>query len=156
FMNACPEGQVCVDARCEPKKRKKTPEEEEYEPSVRSDRAFRLGVQNAFFFGFAGKFHNPKPAYNIALDFGFPTGRSARWHVEVGYLDLNGYTGLKFNPFLLGYTIPIIKKPLKLELEIIAAILQSEVLFGDGYAIALSAGMRAQLVAVYNIGWAAF
>lgn len=161
FMNPCPEGQVCVDARCTEKKKKRRPAaevsiEEDEAPDPANDRGFRLGLQNSFFFGFAGKLHNPEPAYGLALDFGFPTGRSARWHVEIGYQDLNGYSGVKFNPFILGYTIPLLKTPLTLELEVIGAILQTEILFGNGYAIALSAGMRAQLVAVYGIGYFAF
>lgn len=159
FMNACPKGQVCVDARCEVKKKKKKArivEEEVVDEEEERVRPFRLGLQSNFFFGFAGKLQNARPEYNLALDFGFPTGRSARWHVEVGYELLNGYKGLKFNPFLLGYTIPLVKdQPVRLEIEVIAAILQSEILFGDGYMIALSSGLRAQLVAVYGIGWAA-
>jgi hypothetical protein len=157
FMNTCPEGQECIELRCQIKKKPVEIREEvaaEAKPS--SDRGFRLGVQNSFFIGFAGRFHNPEPAYSVALDFGFPTGRSATWHVEVGYLDLNGYTGLKFNPFLLGYTVPLLNKPVRLELEVVLAIVQTEVLFGNGYAIALSSGLRSQLVLVYGIGWVGF
>ncbi len=156
FMNSCPKGQECVDARCEAKKRKKREEPVEEEIFEERVRPFRLGLQSNFFFGVGGALSNPRPEYTLALDFGFPTGRSARWHVEVGYEVLNGYNGVKFNPFLLGYTVPLVTdQPVRLEIEIIAAILQSEILFGDGYMIALSSGLRAQLVAVYGIGWAA-
>lgn len=163
FMNPCPEGQVCVDMRCTVKKRRTKAQDVEVDPDYGpttadegGERGFRLGLQNSFLFGFAGKLKNPEPAYDIALDFGFPTGRIARWHVEIGYRDLNGYTGVKFNPFLLGFTIPLLKAPLTLEIEVIGAILQTEILFGNGYAIALSTGLRAQLVAVYGIGYVAF
>lgn len=162
FLNACPAPLVCLGARCsvpvETSTRTATPTRPERPPAppVREARAFRLGVQSAFWFGFAGSIENPRPAYTVAADFGFPTGRRARWHVELGYQDLNGYTGLRINPFVLGYSIPILEEPFELEVEIVAAILQSEILWNDGYSIALSSGLRAQVLAVYGPGFVAF
>jgi hypothetical protein len=161
FFNPCPVDLVCVDLRCVPKTSTRAASLDEVgtEPKAvpaESVRPFRLGVQNSFFFGFAGAIQNPQPAYTLTADFGFPTGRRARWHVELGYMDLNGYSGFRINPFVLGYTIPLMKKPVQLEVEVIAAILQSEILFNDGFAIALSSGLRAQLVLVYGIGFVAF
>jgi hypothetical protein len=157
FMNACAGGLVCVDAICQaPKRVTGTIEEPAEEAPVEDVRALRFGVQNAFFFGFAGKMKNPRPSYSIMADFGFPTGRRARWHVEVGYQDVNGYTGFRVNPFVLGYGVPVLRRPVYLEIEVVAGVIQSEILFNDGFAIALSSGLRAQLVVVYGVGWAAF
>src|SRR6185503_18938667 len=101
FMNPCSEGLVCVEARCQVPKQKG--EEGKKKKKKSSIRGLRVGMQNSFFLGFAGAIHNPKPAYNIGADFGFPTGRRARFHVELAYQDLNDYTGIKFNPLILGY-----------------------------------------------------
>lgn len=161
FMNACPAGLVCKNTRCvregdarrEPTVSSATDANVVY---IDRTRAFRLGATNAFFFGLGGKLKDPSPAYSVGLDFGFPTGRSAWWHLELGYENLNDYKGLKASPFVLGYTFDLYEGPVKLEVEVVAALLQTEVLFGDGYAIALSAGLRGQLVLVYGIGWLGF
>jgi hypothetical protein len=176
FFQPCAEGLVCIENRCAPrpeKKRTRRGEEEDgatvetsteaqgkvivvRERVIDRSRPFRFGVENGFFFGFGGKLKNPKPAYNIAADFAFPSGRAIRWHVEIGYQNLNGFTGFRVNPFIIGYTIPIIREPVHLEAEVIGAILQSEILFNNGYAIALSSGLRAQIVLLYGPGYVAF
>lgn len=127
-------------------------------PAVEAIRPFRLGVSNAFLIGLAGEIKNPRPAYSLSADFGFPTGRAVRWHVELGYQDLNDHTGLRFSPLVLGYSIPLRLEglPVDLEVEVLARVLGAEILFNDGFAIALSSGLGAQLVAVYGIGYLAF
>lgn len=121
-------------------------------------RPFRLGLSNAFWVGFSGALSNPVPAYSIGLDIGFPTGRRVRYHVEVGFQSLNGYDGLRFAPLTLGYGIPIpeVKRGLSLEVEILLDVIRAEVLFDDKFAVALSSGLRAQLVASYGMGFVAF
>lgn len=170
FFKPCPEGLVCIDSRClpPPTRGRVVPAQTSTagggrvvvrERLVDVSRPFRLGVTNGFLFGFAGQIKNPKPAYAISADFGFPTGRAVRWHVELGYEDLNGYTGFRVSPLVLGYAIPILRKQtrdtIELEVEILATVIQSEILFNDGFAISLSSGLRAQIVAVYGIGYAA-
>jgi hypothetical protein len=165
FYKPCDEGLVCIDQKCVPKPKVKKKSKRTRSSSIAADeeeavqpesRAFRFGATNAFFFGIGGKLSNPRPAYNLLGDFGFPSGRHMRWHVELGYENLSGFTGFRLNPFILGYEIPILREPVRLEVEVIASILQSEVLFNNGYAIALSSGLKAQVVVVYGAAFAGF
>jgi hypothetical protein len=121
-------------------------------------RPFRLGLSNSFWLGFSGEISNPVPAYAVALDLGFPTGRRMRYHVEVGYQSLNGHDGLRFSPLTLGYGIPIpdVARGLRLEVEVLLDIVRAEVLFDDKYVVSLSSGLRAQVVASYGVGFLAF
>lgn len=121
-------------------------------------RPFRLGVSNSFWVGFSGGIANPVPAYAVALDLGFPTGRRMRYHVEVGFQSLNGHDGLRFSPLTLGYSIPIpdVAQGLRIEAEILLDVVRAEALFADKYVISLSSGLRAQVVVSYGVTFAAF
>ncbi|MCK6546018.1 hypothetical protein L6R52_09125 [Myxococcota bacterium] len=165
FFKPCPGDLVCTNQRCAvkadenaepaPKKTAKKKRTRRERVDAGDVRALRLGVQSTFWMGIGGRLDNPSPAYDLTADFGFPTGRTGRWHFELGYRDLNGWTGLRVNPFVLGFAIPVYEGDFHLEIEILAAIIQSEVLFGDGFSIALSSGLRSQLVLVYGVGFAA-
>ena len=50
---------------------------------------------------------------------------------------------------VLGFGIPIISAPVRFEVEILAALVQAEVLFGDGFSLGLGSGFRIQAV----VGW---
>ncbi|MFO0723392.1 MAG: hypothetical protein U1E65_06405 [Myxococcota bacterium] len=121
-------------------------------------RPFRLGLTNAFWVGFTGPLSNPVPAYNLGLDLGFPTGRTMRYHVEVGFENLNGHNGLKLAPLSIGYEaqLPEFNDKLHFSIEVMLMIVQAEVIFDRGYAIALSSGLRAQVVMVYEPFFVAF
>lgn len=121
-------------------------------------RPFRLGLSNAFWVGFSGEIANPVPAYAVGLDLAFPTGRRMRYHVEIGYQSLNGYDGLRFAPLTLGIAIPLpeMSRSLDVEIEILVDVIRAELLFDDKYALSLSSGVRAQLVASFGIGFVAF
>lgn len=122
-----------------------------------SVRPFRLGLSNSFWVGFSGEISNPIPAYAVALDLGFPTGRRMRYHVEIGYQNLNGHDGLRFSPLTLGIAIPLpeLARKVQVEIEILVDVVRAEVLFDDKYVVSLSSGLRAQLVATYGVGFVA-
>lgn len=121
-------------------------------------RPFRLGLTNAFWVGFTGPMSNPVPSYNLAMDLGFPTGRTMRYHVEIGFQSLNGHNGLRVAPLTLGYEaqLPEVNDKLHFSVEVLLSIVQAEVIFDRGYAIALSSGLRAQVVMVYEPFFLAF
>ncbi len=122
-------------------------------------RPFRLGLVNAFNVGFGGQLDNPSPSYHLGLDFAFPTGRRMRYHFEIAFQDLNNYTGLRFSPITLGYEIPIEQQFLPrdwvLTAEVMLTLCQADVLFDDGYAIALSSALRGQIILSYGMAFAA-
>lgn len=177
FFKPCPDGFACIDNECRPQKKVPPPPplrvpaittpDAARSSSTASDRVvvvrerfydtrpFRLGVSSGFLFGFSGKLENPRPGFSIIGDFGVPVGRAMRWHLELGYEDLNGATGFRINPLVFGYSIPFYDGPVQLEAEVIAAILQSEILFNDGFSVAASSGLRGQIVMVYGIGYVA-
>jgi hypothetical protein len=109
--------------------------------------------------GIGGKLDNPSPSYNLAVDMGFPTGRTMRYHVEIGYQNLNDYSGLRVAPLTLGYEIPIEQRFLppevQLDVEILLGIISAEVLFNEGYSISLASNLRAQVVLSYEMFFAA-
>ena len=123
-------------------------------------RPFRLGLVNAFNVGFGGELDNPSPSYHLGADLAFPTGRSMRYHLELTFQDLNGHTGLRFGPLTLGYEIPIrqdfLPPDLALQVEVLLSVIQADVLFDAGYTIALSSGLRAQLMLSYETFFFAF
>jgi len=121
-------------------------------------RPFRMGLTNEFWVGFSGPLSNPVPSYDLALEMSFPTGRRARYHVEIGFETLNGYDGIRVAPLTIGYAIPVpeLTQGLRVEVELLLDIVKAEVLFGDHFAVALSSGLRAQVVASYGLGFVAF
>jgi hypothetical protein len=119
-------------------------------------RGFRLGWTNSLLFGFAGGITNPEMAYGTAIDFGFPTGRAVRYHVDIGFENLNAFKGLKFSPLTLGYAIPVWNREFALEVEVLVTIIEAEVLWKDLYSIALGSGLRGQVVLTYGRGFVGF
>ncbi|MCC7386263.1 MAG: hypothetical protein IT384_30750 [Deltaproteobacteria bacterium] len=123
------------------------------------ERAFRLGLINDFTMGIGGQLDNPSPAYRFAVDFAFPSGRAMRYHVLVGFQNLNGYDGVYFAPLTFGYEIPIRQKFLppgvNMEVELVLLLLQAEAIFSDEYSISLSSGFRPQLLLTYDMGYLA-
>jgi hypothetical protein len=127
------------------------------ERELKADRAMRLGLQNAFWLGFGGEFTDPVPAYMIGLDFGFPAGRSVRYHVVISYQTLSGQDGFRLNPLTVGYAIPAWNGAFSLEVEVLATILQGEAWFKNGfYTAALGSGLSGQVVLNYGLGFVAF
>jgi hypothetical protein len=108
-------------------------------------RPFWLGLTQGFGVGFGGSLSNPAPSYLISLDLGFATGRSARYHVELGLQTLNGSTGVRFAPLTLGYELWLAElgDDRRVGVELALSLVSAEALFGDRYAIALSSGVRA-------------
>jgi hypothetical protein len=130
--------------------------EVETKPPLAPTRGFRVGLSNSLFFGFAGDITNPEMAYGTAIDFGFPTGRAVRYHVDIGFENVNAFKGLKFSPLTLGYAIPVWNTDFQLEVEILVTIIQAEVLWKDIYSIALGSGLRGQVVLTYGRAFVAF
>lgn len=114
-------------------------------PQRSGARPFLLGLTQGFGVGFGGSLSNPAPSYLIGLDLGFATGRSARYHVEIGLQTLNGSTGVRFAPLTLGYELWLadLGDDRRVGVEFALALVSAEALFGDRYAIALSSGVRA-------------
>jgi hypothetical protein len=136
--NECPEGMVCRYFKCQAP----PPGSIEYAP-------FRIGAQSTIVFGRGQKLGNNSTAFAFGPDLTVSINKIFRFHFQLAGEYVSGFNGLYAAPLVLGFAIPIIASVVRFEIEIQVAVVQTEVLFGDGFNLGLGSGVRLNAV----VGW---
>jgi hypothetical protein len=126
--DSCPAGQECVYFKCAPQSAKP------------QRRPLRLGLVNRYVLGVSGALQNPQASFVEGLEIALRAGNVVRFHLGLGFERLNGFNGLVLDPLALGFAIPLLTDPVRLEIEIAAVPIESEFLFGSTYAITIAGG----------------
>jgi hypothetical protein len=116
----------------------------------------RFGVRTGFDLPAAGVIGNVGTAYSIGAEIMVPVGSVVRFHFDVRYERLGAFQGIRADPLVIGFAIPISRSAFRFEIELVLAALETEMLFERGYAIGLSSGARLTLAAGYGPIFLAF
>jgi hypothetical protein len=150
--NECPRGMVCRYFRCQPPPE---PDPTYYEP-------FRIGFASLFRFPRTGNLRTFGNIYDFGADLVISMNRIFRFHFQLAGFRTSGASGARAAPLVLGFAIPILSKAVRLEVEIVAVLVQAELFVGEELfedfhernepprvSFALSSGLRIQAV----VGW---